>query len=63
MVTRLYFSQDFSGFFKNGQKKCPKLKIPKYFWEKNNKNNKQSSLSYFGNLLFNSLSLKNIIKL
>ena len=29
-----YISQDLFGFFKNGQKKCPKLKIPKYFWEK-----------------------------
>jgi hypothetical protein len=34
MVTKIIFLQDFFGFLKNGQKKCPKLKIPKYFWEK-----------------------------
>jgi hypothetical protein len=39
MVTTISFSQDFFGFFKNGQKKCPKSKIPKYFWEKNRKKN------------------------
>jgi len=28
---RLYFSQDFFGFSKNGQKKCPKLKTQNTF--------------------------------
>jgi hypothetical protein len=34
MVTNFIFLQDFSGFLKNGQKKCPKLKIPNTFGEK-----------------------------
>jgi len=34
MVTKFSFLQDFFVFSKNGQKKCLKLKIPKYFWEK-----------------------------
>jgi hypothetical protein len=34
MVTNFIFLQDFSGFFKNGQKKCPKFKIRNTFWEK-----------------------------
>jgi len=28
---RLFFSQDFSGIFKNGQKKCPKSKTQNTF--------------------------------
>jgi hypothetical protein len=31
MVTKFIFYQDFFGFSKNGQKKCPKLKIPNTF--------------------------------
>jgi hypothetical protein len=38
MVTKFVFLQDFFGFSKNGQKKCPKMKIPKYFWKKNKVN-------------------------
>jgi hypothetical protein len=34
MVTKFIFYQDFFGFSKNGQKKCPKLKIPNTFGEK-----------------------------
>jgi hypothetical protein len=34
MVTNFIFLQDFSGIFKNGQKKCPKLKIPNTFGKK-----------------------------
>jgi hypothetical protein len=34
MVTNFIFLQDFSGFFKNGQKKCPKLKISNTFGKK-----------------------------
>jgi hypothetical protein len=34
MVTKIIFSQDFFRFSKNGQKKCPKLKFPKYFWKR-----------------------------
>jgi hypothetical protein len=36
MVTNIENLQDFFGFSKNGQKKCPKMKIRKYFWEKKN---------------------------
>jgi hypothetical protein len=39
MVTKFVFRQDFFGFFKNGQKKCPKLKIPNTF-------GKRKSLKY-----------------
>jgi hypothetical protein len=35
---KVCFCQDLFGFLKNGQKKCPKLKIPKYFWKKNKVN-------------------------
>jgi len=38
MVTKFIFLQDLFRFLKNGQKKCPKLKIPKYFWKKNKVN-------------------------
>jgi len=31
MVTKFLFLQDFLGFSKNGQKKCPKLKTPNTF--------------------------------
>ena len=31
MVTKVIILQDFLGFFKNGQKKCPKLKTPNTF--------------------------------
>jgi hypothetical protein len=34
MVTKFIFYQDFFGFSKNGQKKCPKLKIPNTFGKK-----------------------------
>jgi hypothetical protein len=52
MVTKIVFSQDFFGFSKNGQKKCPKLKIPNTFWKikslKYNKSSKQlKETAYF----------------
>jgi hypothetical protein len=28
----IFFFQDFFGILKNGQKKCPKMKIPKQSW-------------------------------
>jgi hypothetical protein len=31
MVTKFIFNQDFFGFSKNGQKKCPKLKTQNTF--------------------------------
>jgi len=34
MVTKFTFSQDFFGFSKNGQKKCPKLKTQNTFWKR-----------------------------
>jgi hypothetical protein len=39
MVTKIVFCQDFFGFFKNGQKKCPKLKTENTF-------GKRKSLKY-----------------
>jgi hypothetical protein len=39
MVTKFVFLQDFSGFSKNGQKKCPKLKTRNTF-------GKRKSLKY-----------------
>jgi hypothetical protein len=30
----LFFTKTFSAFSKNGQKKCPKMKIRKYFWKR-----------------------------
>jgi len=30
---QFFYPKDFR-VFKNGQKKCPKMKNPKYFWEK-----------------------------
>jgi len=39
MVTKFVFLQDFFGFSKNGQKKCPKLKNQKTF-------GKRKSLKY-----------------
>jgi len=39
MVTKFVFHQDFFGFFKNGQKKCPKLKTQNTF-------GKRKSLKY-----------------
>ena len=46
MVTKFVFRQDFYGFSKNGQKKCPKLKTRNTF-------GKRKSLKYnkFINLL------------
>ena len=38
MVTKVIFLQDLFGFSKNGQKKCPKLKIPNTFGKKNKVN-------------------------
>jgi len=35
MVTIVVFLQDFFGFLKNGQKKCPKLKTQNTFWKIN----------------------------
>jgi len=32
MITKLIFIQDLLGIFKNGQKKCPKLKRQNTFW-------------------------------
>ena len=29
-----FFFQEYFTFFKNGQKKCPKMKIPKKSWKK-----------------------------
>jgi hypothetical protein len=41
MVTKFVFLQDFLGFSKNGQKKCPKLKTQNTFGKKiSQKNNK-----------------------
>jgi hypothetical protein len=41
MVTKFVFLQDFWGFSKNGQKKCPKLKTQNTFGKKiSQKNNK-----------------------
>jgi hypothetical protein len=34
MVTKVVFLQDFFGFSKNGQKKCPKLKTQNTFWKR-----------------------------
>jgi len=39
MVTKFIFLQDFFGFSKNGQKKCPKMKNPNTF-------GKEKSLKY-----------------
>jgi len=50
MVTKIVFHQDFSGFFKNGQKKCPKLKTQNTF-------GKRKSLKY--NKFFNLLKETN----
>ena len=38
MVTKLIFCHKMFSFFKNGQKKCPILKIPKNFPTKKSKN-------------------------
>jgi hypothetical protein len=46
MVTKFCFLQDLFGFSKNGQKKCPKMKIRKYFWEKKNVKNIINSPNY-----------------
>ena len=43
MVSTMIFFQDFFGFFKNGQKKCPKLKNPNTF-------GKRKSLKYINKL-------------
>jgi len=51
MVTKEYFLQDFFGFLKNGQKKCPKMKTQNTFGKINslkyNKLFKQLKENYF----------------
>jgi glutaredoxin 2 len=56
MVTKFVFLQDFSGFSKNGQKKCPKMKIRKYFWKKN----KVNIINFQNNLKKRAPLFKNI---
>ena len=45
-----FFFQEYFTFLKNGQKKCPKMKIPKKSWKKIKIFKNSFSLSYFKNI-------------
>ena len=55
-----FFSQEYFTFSKNGQKKCPKMKITEKSWKKIKLLIFHFSLSYFKNIY--CINIMNIVK-
>jgi hypothetical protein len=63
MVTKFVFLQDFYGFSKNGQKKCPKLKNQNTFGKRKSlKYNKSPKQLKENHVYFHKILMANDIK-